>query len=129
MYQRWSSSKPSPCALLPNSVFSLVIICRTLVGAQDPLPVVRAAVEHGLGQDAEIAGGGEDASVPGDAAERPGVLVVHLAPHHPAVGDGLELGGGDPVPLDPGGRVVAGVAHPQRAGDAVARPAGRATSR
>ena len=35
----------------------------------------------------------------GDAAEGPGVLVVHLAPHHPAVGDGLELGGGHPLLL------------------------------
>ena len=31
-----------------------------------------------LRQDREVVGGGEDPRVPGDPAQRPGVLVVHL---------------------------------------------------
>ena len=47
--------------------------------AGDPHAVVLTAVEHHLGEHAEVGGGAEQARVSRDAAERVRVLVVHLA--------------------------------------------------
>ncbi len=88
------------------------------VGLEDALVAVAAAVEQGPGEDRQVAGGGEQPGVAGDAAERPGVLVVHLAADHRPIGPRLRLGGRDPVD-QARGRVEHRVHHAQRAGDAV----------
>ena len=52
-----------------------------------------SAVEHGVGEDGEIFGGGEQAGVSGNAAEDAGVFVLHLALDD-AVAEGAVVGGG-----------------------------------
>ena len=86
--------------------------------AEDAGVAVGPAVDDGLGEYGEVVGRGEDTGVPGDPVERPRVLVVHAAADHAARRRGLVLRRGDPVELGRR-RVVAGVAHPQRPGDAV----------
>ena len=118
MYHRWSSSKPSPCALRGNSGVLVHEHRADGVGLQDPGRSVAPAVEQGAGQHRQVVRRGEQPGVPGDAAEGPGVLVVHLAADHLPAGPRLRLGRRDPV-HQRGRWVEHGVGHPQRAGDAV----------
>ena len=89
---------------------------------------VAPAVEQGSRQHGQVVGGREESGVARDAAERPGVLVVHLATDHRTVRPGLGLRGRDPVDQSRR-RVEHRVRHPQRAGDPagdhrVQRPSG-----
>ncbi len=77
-----------------------------------------ASVQDHLGEPRQVAGGAEQAGVRGDAAQREGVLVVHLAAQDPAA-PGIVLGGRDPR-RQPRRRPEHGVDHAQRPEDPLA---------
>ncbi len=74
------------------------------------------AVEHGVGEDCQIFGGGEQAGVSGNAAEDARVFVLHLALDD-AVAESAIIGGWRDGVFQSGCRVEGRVRHAERAED------------
>ena len=88
-------------------------------GPQQPHPVEYPAIEIELREAAEVRGRGENARVAGNPAQRPGVLIVDLAPDHAAADGVLVLRGRD-ARLQVSRWPVHRLVEMQRSGDRVA---------